>query len=228
VDFDPAHPSSALWETQPGDTVFIKSRLDGEDIVTRGGSTNPKGSPKWVDDTINGDKYKQLILDCVVPAVMAKHPNYELGKTITIQQDGAPAHGALGSNPAVFIAAMNELDLGDSIKLKTQPAQSPDTNVCDLGFFSSWQSDYYRTSPSNCTEMIELVEQCYNNFDTHKLNRIWLSHQSCLNEIINQHGSNDYKIPHLNKSRLERLGELPEVLDVTAEAIPFLSELGEL
>ena len=34
VDFDPAHPSSALWETQPGDTVFIKSRLDGEDIVS--------------------------------------------------------------------------------------------------------------------------------------------------------------------------------------------------
>ena len=29
VDFDPAHPSSALWETQPGDTVFNKSRLDG-------------------------------------------------------------------------------------------------------------------------------------------------------------------------------------------------------
>jgi hypothetical protein len=195
------------------------------ETYTRGGTVNAKGSPKWVDDSIDGKKYYELLMDFVVPAILEKHPNCAAGKSVTIQQDGAPSHGVLARNPAVFERAMVALGLGELIKLITQPAQSPDTNVCDLGFFAAWQADYYRKSPRNVVEMIAMVKESYDSYDSHKLNRIWLSHQACMNEIIDSGGSNDYKLPHLNKDRLEREGELPEVLQVTADALPLLQTL---
>jgi hypothetical protein len=33
--------------------------------------------------------------------------------------------------------------------------------------------------------------------------------------IIEHHGSNDYKIPHMGKAKLERLGHLPDAIEVT-------------
>jgi hypothetical protein len=39
-----------------------------------------------------------------------------------------------------------------------------------------------------------------------------------MNEIIEDKGDNKYKIPHMNKVRLERLNQLPISLAVTQEA----------
>jgi DNA invertase Pin-like site-specific DNA recombinase len=39
--------------------------------------------------------------------------------------------------------------------------------------------------------------------------------QSCMNEIVKNHGNNDYAIPHLQKEKLERIGQLPTALPVT-------------
>jgi hypothetical protein len=39
-----------------------------------------------------------------------------------------------------------------------------------------------------------------------------------MNEIIEDKGDNKYKIPHMNKARLERLNQLPIYLAVTQEA----------
>ena len=46
---------------------------------------------------------------------------------------------------------------------------------------------------------------------------------SCLNEIINNHGDNKYKIPHMQKQRLKRIGELPISLPVCDEAVEYFS-----
>ena len=103
-------------------------------------------------------------------------------------------------------------------ELYTQPAQSPDLNVNDLGFFASLQSMYYKTAPTDALELIDKVETCFNNYHVNKLNHIWLTLQSCMNEIIEEKGDNKYKIPHTNKARLERLNQLPISLAVTQEA----------
>ena len=39
-----------------------------------------------------------------------------------------------------------------------------------------------------------------------------------MNCIIENHGRNDFPLPHMNKSKLEKAGELPTVLRVTSEA----------
>jgi hypothetical protein len=43
----------------------------------------------------------------------------------------------------------------NAVKLYTQPAQSPDLNVYDLGFFASLQSMYYKTAPTDSLDLID-------------------------------------------------------------------------
>ena len=49
---------------------------------------------------------------------------------------------------------------------------------------------------------------------------------SWLNMIIKQMGDNDYKIPHMNKVKMEQEGRLPTVLHVT-DAVALLMEMME-
>jgi hypothetical protein len=120
----------------------------------------------------------------------------------------------------VFKTKVEQLYHGNenAVKLYTQPAQSPDLNVNDLGFFASLlQSMYYKTAPTDALELIDKVETCFNNYHVNKLNCIWLTLQSCMNENIEDKGDIKYKIPHMNKARLERLNQLPISLPVLTQ-----------
>ena len=68
--------------------------------------------------------------------------------------------------------------------------------------------------------MIKSVEKAYGEYPYRKLNRVWLTLQSCLNMIIENDGGNDYKIPHMGKESMERRGL---VLDVTPAASAWLN-----
>ena len=50
---------------------------------------------------------------------------------------------------------------------------------------------------------------------------MWLTLHSVFNQIILCNGDNDYNIEHLSKEKLERRGQLPNVLDVVDEASAF-------
>ena len=117
-----------------------------------------------------------------------------------------------------WLKALEELAPGNKISLFNQPAQSPDTNINDLAFFRSIQSLYYEAAPDSEFALIRAVLDAYDNYPSSKLNRMWVTYQSCLNEIIDCHGDNNYKIPHMNKEKMEREGRLPSVLPVTESA----------
>ena len=53
------------------------------------------------------------------------------------------------------------------------------------------------------------------------MNWTWQTLQSVSNQIILNHGDNDYNIEHLLKDKLEQMGQLPDVLDVVEEATTF-------
>ena len=57
----------------------------------------------------------------------------------------------------------------------------------------------------------------YHQADARSINRIWLTLQAVMNEIIKCHGGAHYKLPHMGKDRLEHLGALPEALEVCPE-----------
>ena len=74
-------------------------------------------------------------------------------------------------------------------------------------------------SPKNEEELIHAVSTAYDNYPCDKLNHTWLTLQSVFNQIILNHGDNDYNIEHLSKEKLEQTGQLPDLLDVVEEAM---------
>nr|ABA96632.1 transposon protein, putative, Mariner sub-class [Oryza sativa Japonica Group] len=56
------------------------------------------------------------------------------------------------------------------------------------------------------------IEQEFQAYDDNKLNRVFLTLQSCLLEVMEVDGGNGYRIPHMGKERLELLDILPNTL----------------
>ena len=75
-----------------------------------------------------------------------------------------------------------------------------------------------REAPKDSLELIACVKKAYDECPANEINRMWLTLMSCMNEIIENDGGNDYNVPHMGKDQLERQGRLPIVLAVTKKA----------
>ena len=169
-------------------------------------------------------KYRELLLQKVFPAIKEKWPRGNWGRPnciIRVQQDGAKSH--ILPDDQLLQLGLQELEIEDKVLLYTQPPNSPDLNINDLGFFRALQSLYHKSTPENTQQIIEVVQQAYENFESNKINGIWLTLMSCLNEIIQHGGDNNYKIPHMKKEQLERAGQLPIALPVCETGVQFLT-----
>ena len=69
--------------------------------------------------------------------------------------------------------------------------------------------------------MIQSVHDAYTHYARKRLNHTWLTLHSVFNQIILCNGDNNYNIKHLSKEKLERTGQLHNVLDVVDEASAF-------
>ncbi|KAK1399051.1 hypothetical protein POM88_008914 [Heracleum sosnowskyi] len=81
---------------------------------------------------------------------------------------------------------------------------SPDLNVLDLGFFRSIQDLQHEKAPTTIKELQTTVQQSFDEYPSEKLNKVFLTHQMCMKEIMRANGDNDYKLPHMGKDRLAR------------------------
>ncbi|XP_057251783.1 uncharacterized protein LOC125498548 [Beta vulgaris subsp. vulgaris] len=146
---------------------------------------------------------RDMIVNTIIPAIMRNWPE----------------------DPQ-FIAAATQN--GFNIQLINQPAQSPDLNVLDLGFFRAIQALQYQSFPKNLDELILRVQDCYDFFDPEVLKYTWLQLQYVMVEILKCKGGNNFKNPHHAKRKLERLGLLPENVTVDQavidEAVTYLNE----
>ena len=72
--------------------------------------------------------------------------------------------------------------------------------------------------------MIQHIQQRFQQYPRQKINRTFLTYMSYLNCIIEHLGDNDYKIPHMNKAKMEWEGTLPMVLHAM-DAVKLLMEM---
>ena len=151
---------------------------------------------------------RSYVIGKVLKAIVERWPREHSGNTIWIQQDNAPSH--LLVNDEEFAAAVAQT--GFDIRLINQPANSPYLNVLDLGFFASLQSLTNERVSRNLDDLIDNVQKEFDNYDPATLNREFLTLQGCMIEVMKDGGGNRYKIPHMNKDRLEALGMLPKSL----------------
>ena len=151
---------------------------------------------------------RSYLIDKVLDAIVQRWPQELRGKTIYIQQDNAPSHVPVNDEEFAAVVAQTGFD----IRLINQPANSPDLNVLDLGFFASLQSLTNERVSRNLDDLIDNVQKEFDNYDPATLNREFLTLQGCMIEVMKDGGGNIYKIPHMNKDRLEALGMLPKSL----------------
>ena len=83
---------------------------------------------------------------------------------------------------------------GWQIIVDTQPAQSPDLNILDLGFFHSLKVNVGHLK--HRARNIANVQQAYEEYDYDTLNRVWAHLFACYNCILAVDGCNQYTAPH--------------------------------
>ncbi|KAE9348920.1 hypothetical protein PR003_g6164 [Phytophthora rubi] len=106
-------------------------------------------------------------------------------------------------------------------KLEFQPANSPDYNTLDLGYFSSIQALQYQEDCYNIDQLIRAVRKSYDALECEKLDNIFLTLQKVFECALRAGGSNEYKLPHIGKDKLRRLGKLPQSLPCDLEAFRY-------
>ena len=169
--------------------------------------------------------YEEFLFTKVIPAILSKWPR--TNRTIRIQHDNAPAHIGVQRFTELWEEKRAELHLQHSpdfefrIELYCQPPNSPDLNVLDLGVFAALQSLQWKEEAKNVNLMVERVMKIFDEWPAQKLNNVFLTLQTCMNQVIECLGDNDYKLVHMNKGRLERLGLLPRSIRMTEDAERF-------
>ncbi|GMF36685.1 unnamed protein product [Phytophthora fragariaefolia] len=173
-----------------------------EDYITKRKSKNrPAGTKlKKNIESVNSEVYKHFLLEFVFAAIRKKWPRGDRGRIIYVQQDNATPHVS-PRDPDILREAKSD---GWDIRLIFQPANSPDFNCLDLGYFSAIQSLQYQTYIASTEQLIEVVEASFRNLDKQKLDNIFLTLQQVMECVLACKGGNAYKLPHLGKAKLLR------------------------
>ena len=188
------------------------------ETAQRKSKNRPKGTPVWKNKIVTKEVYKDIPITKLIPAIMERWPVSDRNSTkLFIQQDGAKNH--IPEHDKLFNAALEAN--GVDAELYTQSPNSPDAILLDLGFFRAMQS-FNDAVPRNEEELIEAVGEVYENYPKEKINWTWITLQCCFNQIITHHSDNDYNIDHISKEKLERNGNLPDVIDVVDNAEDLL------
>ena len=136
-------------------------------------------------------------------------------KRVVVQQDGASPHTGK-NNPEIRNSA--GMGRGWMVELVTQPAQSPDLNVNDLGFFASLKSRVWGMNASSIDELVQTIFQQYDEYDGATLQRVWQSQFKVYNQTIRKMGDNDFSVEHTGVTARQRAGTLERVVKYDQDA----------
>eukprot|EP00977_Amphora_coffeiformis_P001349 scaffold283_cov186-Amphora_coffeaeformis.AAC.7 len=212
-----------IFDGKIGIWPFTERRQAERNSVNR-----PRGT--WETHCVPVTKalYTDFICNKVIPSATSKWPRDRSSRTqlIAIQQDNPNTH--MGNTDPQWLLAKDS-DPRFKFYLGEQPTRSPDTNILDLGFFRSLECATWKLKrASNIDGLIANVEEAWNEYEPELLNKIWLSHQACLNAILECHGNNDYKLPHLGKDHLANTTGLPDQVEVSCEALAVARSLRDI
>jgi hypothetical protein len=205
----------AMWDGKLGLWPFAKLVPAQRNSINR-----PAGTLEWKSYNVDRKAYREMMIEKLLPAIKEKWPRGTASDPIRIQQDNAKSH--MAADDVEFAEAAKDAGLSN-VSLYCQPPNSPDTNINDLAFFRSIQSLQHKIgSGNNAGTLIASVEQAFAEYPWKKLRNAFLTLQCCLNDIIECHGDNDYKIKHMNKEGLERQGKLPTTIRATQTIEQFI------
>lgn len=186
-----------------------------ETEAVRKSQNTAKGTKELKSVKVTRNVYRHYLINKVIPAIQDKCPDEDEGATIFIQQDNAKPH--VLPNDVSFREAVEHTDL--DIRLVQQKPNSPDFNVLDLCFRNSLQSLTDCRSPKNIRELVEGVEEEFENYEVDKLFRSFVTLQAVMVEVMKNKGGNNYNLPHLHKDRRQNEGRPIIFLSCSAELV---------
>lgn len=158
----------------------------------------PAGTWESKPKSIDSDYYYELMTrpGGVFDNIKQKMP-WLRNSDIFLQHDGAKPHNGGGNLDRLTLAGL--LD-GWHIRIVTQPAQSPDVNINDLGFFNSLKNQVgkIKNRARNIDELMANVDAAYTAYDHVTLDHIWGHLFTNYNSILQHLGNNTYNSPHGN------------------------------
>ncbi|CAL5349588.1 unnamed protein product [Camellia sinensis] len=155
--------------------------------------------------SVTKDVIRACLIEKVLPAIRSKWPCSSAMNIIFIQQDNARPH--VDPFDVEFLEAASRE--GFDIRLSYQPPNNPDMNVLDLGYFRAIQSLQYQEAPTNIDELVYAVEKSFEELSLQTLDHVFVTLQACMLEVMKINGGNNYKLPHMAKTKLMRDGTLP-------------------
>lgn len=164
--------------------------------------------------TLDANYYRELMTGPggVFEKVKEKMP-WMRGRPLFIQHDGAKPHN--GNGNSAYFEEQGVID-GWNIQIVTQPAQSPDLNLLDLGFFASLKTrvSHLKIQANTIDDLIARVETAYHQYDRHTLDSIWAQLFSVYRSVIEVFGENSYDLPHSGNRVDGRQNESSVDLDI--------------
>jgi hypothetical protein len=176
----------------------------------RRSKNRPRGTPVTMPININRDKYRAMLIDKVIPSIIAKWPHSDIKQTIRIQQDNAGPHIKPGD---VLFDESAHYPLFD-FNILCQPANSPDMNILDLGFFNSIQSLQNDYEMSTIDDIVDATLEAFEHETPHTLAKVFVSLQQVMILTMQHNGSNEFKLEHMHKDSLTRRNQLPSLLKI--------------
>ena len=97
--------------------------------------------------------------------------------------------------------------------------QQPRPECVGSGFFASLQSILAKEETRNRQVLVQAVRARFVDYPHEKLNRVFLTLQMAMQQVILCSGGNDYKLQHMNKMQLEQNGALPLAITASEEVL---------
>ena len=155
--------------------------------------------------SVTANVYRGFLIDNFLPDIQDNWPWYRHHTPIKIQQDNARPH--VPPNDPAFVAYIQATGL--YIRLLFQSSNRNDISLLDIGFFKSLQCLQHTRYPSNIDKQITVFQESFQQVQSNKLNNNFLTLQKVMELCIIREVKNDYKLPHINKTKLDRGGLLP-------------------
>lgn len=120
------------------------------------------------------------------------------GEEIIVQFDNAGPHTGEGN-----VRELNDLGSkrGWKVKFQVQPAQSPDFNINDLGFFSSLKSqvNLIKNEAKTADEFEQKIREAWRDYQPDTLERIWGVQYEVYRNTLKNRGDSDFLTPRLSR-----------------------------
>lgn len=165
-------------------------------LAKKNSKNRPAGTPEVKTCNVTSEFYQNLFTmqGGVLDKIKHRMP-WLRGRRVKIQHDGARPH--TGKDAEALIAAAGSVG-GWEFVFKRQPAQSPDLNILDLGFFHALKNHASKLliQATNIAQLVDLIKHAFNTYPPDKLDHVWGHFYACMNIILSINGCNQYKPPH--------------------------------